>query len=106
MADEISELFPLGMHNTHTHTHTHRIEEQYGREVRIISVDFSGGMDIYPNLAEQLQDLDIGVLSKQFFFQMWFQVNSCLVWLTHYLCTCVCVYVYSVCWHLLRLHQK
>ena len=65
----------------HTCTHTHvftqtLIEQKYGREVRIISVDFSGGMDIYPNLAEQLQDLDIGILSK--FFS---DVVPCLVWL-------------------------
>ena len=39
-------------------------EQKYGREVLVIPVDFSDGMEIYPNLAEQLKDLDIGVLSK------------------------------------------
>ena len=39
-------------------------EQKYSCEVRIITVDFSDGMEIYPNLAEQLKDLDIGVLSK------------------------------------------
>ena len=47
------------------HTHSHSLAEQkYSREVRIIPVDFSNGMEIYPDLAEQLKDLDIGVLSK------------------------------------------
>ena len=39
-------------------------EEKYQREVRIISVDFSEGKNIYPNIAEQLQDLDIGILGE------------------------------------------
>ena len=39
-------------------------EQKYSREVRIISVDFSDGMKIYPNLAEQLRDLDIGTLGE------------------------------------------
>ena len=36
-------------------------------EVVVISVDFSDGFEIYklyPNIAAQLKDLDIGVLSK------------------------------------------
>ena len=60
---------------------THHIEQQYGREVRIISADFSGGMEIYPNLAEQLQDLDIGILSK-FFSDVVPSPWSCLIQLT------------------------
>ena len=52
----------------HTYIHTHTphslVEQKYSREVRIIPVDFSDGMEIYPSLAEQLKDLDIGVLSK------------------------------------------
>ena len=39
-------------------------EEKYKREVVVIPVDFSDGLEIYPNIAEQLKDLDIGVLSK------------------------------------------
>ena len=39
-------------------------EEKYNREVRIIPVDFSEGHEIYPRIADELQDLDIGVLSK------------------------------------------
>ena len=39
-------------------------EEKYGREVHIIPVDFSDGQEIYPRIAEELQDLDIGVLGK------------------------------------------
>ena len=53
---------------THTYIHTHTphslVEQKYSREVRIIPVDFSDGMEIYPSLAEQLKDMDIGVLSK------------------------------------------
>ena len=80
--DEISEYIPLTnlspsppQHTMliHTHTHTHLLylthaltEEKYKREVVVIPVDFSDGMDIYPNIAEQLKDLDIGVLSKLF----------------------------------------
>ena len=37
-------------------------EEKYGREVHIISVDFTKGRGIYPNLAKRMQDLDIGIL--------------------------------------------
>ena len=39
-------------------------EETYSCEVRIIPVDFSDGQEIYPHIAEELQDLDIGVLGK------------------------------------------
>ena len=37
--------------------------EKYGRESRVIPVDFSGGFDIYDPLAKELSSLDIGVLS-------------------------------------------
>ena len=40
-------------------------EEKYSREVVVIPVDFSDGMEIYPNIAEQLNDLDIGILGMQ-----------------------------------------
>ena len=39
-------------------------EEKYSCEVRIIPVDFSDGQEIYPRIAEELQDLDIGLLGK------------------------------------------
>ena len=39
-------------------------EEKYHREVIVIPVDLSDGLKIYPNIAEQLKDLDIGILSK------------------------------------------
>ena len=39
-------------------------EEKYSREVHIIPVDFSDGQEIYPRIAEELQDLDIGLLGK------------------------------------------
>ena len=32
------------------------------REVRVTPVDFSKGGEIYPDIAEELKDLDIGVL--------------------------------------------
>ena len=41
------------------------IEQKYNCEVVVIPVDFSDGMEIYPNIAEQLNDLDIGVLGMQ-----------------------------------------
>ena len=41
---------------------THLPEEKHNREVRIIPVDFSDGQELYPRIAEELQDLDIGVL--------------------------------------------
>ena len=68
----LSDPTPTHHAYTHTHTHTHLrlthtlTEEKYKREVVVIPVDFSDGMDICPNIAEQLQDLDIGVLSKLF----------------------------------------
>ena len=54
--------------NSSTFTHfAHALtEEKYGREVVVVPVDFSDGMEVYPNIAEQLKDLDIGVLSKLF----------------------------------------
>ena len=77
VADEISELIagsgitpppnPLHPHPPSTHTHIPSLpptEEKYGREVRTIPVDFSGGFEIYPQIAENLQDLDIGVLGE------------------------------------------
>ena len=66
VADEISELIgsisPLPSHSPSTHVCPSPTEEKYGREVRIIPVDFSDGFEIYPQIAEKLQDLDIGVL--------------------------------------------
>ena len=57
--------------HTYTHTYTHSstlylvlAEEKYNREVVVIPADFSDGLEIYPNTAGQLKDLDIGVLSK------------------------------------------
>ena len=53
------------MHHAH---YTHKLvltEEKYDREVLVIPVDFSDGMEIYPNIAEQLNDLDIGDLGMQ-----------------------------------------
>ena len=38
------------------------IGDKYGREVRIIPVDFSDGQVVYPKIAEELKDLDIGIL--------------------------------------------
>jgi hypothetical protein len=73
--DEISEYnkAPFSPHitHTHTHTHTHTLQshthtltgEKYGCEaVAIIPVDFSDGMEIYQNIAERLNDLDVGIL--------------------------------------------
>ncbi len=54
--------------HTHTHTHTHTIpstEANYaGREVRVVSVDFSEGANIFPQIAQSVQDLDIGILGQ------------------------------------------
>ncbi len=37
-------------------------EEKFNRDTRVIAVDFSGGYEIYEQLAKQLSALDIGVL--------------------------------------------
>ena len=56
--------------HTHTHTHTHTrtsltlSEEKYPVEVMILAVDFLSGQEVYPQIAEKIQDLDIGVLGK------------------------------------------
>ena len=50
---------PLSLSLSLTHTFT---EAQYGVEVMVIAVDFSSGQEIYPRLAQQLKNLDIGVL--------------------------------------------
>ena len=38
--------------------------EKYGRDTRVIPVDFTDGFEIYARLAEQLDSLDIGVLGN------------------------------------------
>ena len=38
------------------------IKEKHGRKTLVIPVDFSAGQAIYPAIAEQLRNLDIGVL--------------------------------------------
>jgi len=52
---------------TPSHPHTFILpctEEKYSREVCIIAVDFSDGLEIYSKIAEYLQDLDIGILGE------------------------------------------
>lgn len=40
------------------------VERTFNREVRIISVDFSQGQVVYPNIAEQIKDIDVGILGE------------------------------------------
>ncbi len=41
------------------------LENEYGRDTLVIPVDFStGGVNFYEGIAEQLKDLDIGVLGN------------------------------------------
>uniref|UniRef100_A0A673CD65 Hydroxysteroid (20-beta) dehydrogenase 2 n=1 Tax=Sphaeramia orbicularis TaxID=375764 RepID=A0A673CD65_9TELE len=40
------------------------IKDQYGRKTRTIQVDFTEGQSIYPLIAKELQDLEIGILGK------------------------------------------
>lgn len=37
-------------------------ENKYNREVRIVVVDFTDGQEVYPRMAEELKDMDIGIL--------------------------------------------
>ena len=39
-------------------------EEIYGTETKIITMDFTGGAEIYDGLPEKLAGLDIGILGK------------------------------------------
>ena len=48
----------------HGHDLLNFVEQQYHREVLVVPVDFSRGMEVYPYLAEQLKDLDIGILGE------------------------------------------
>ena len=45
------------------------VERFYNREVRIVSVDFSQAQVVYPNIAEQIRDIDVGILGEFFFYQ-------------------------------------
>ena len=36
----------------------------YGTETKVISMDFSGGVEIYDGLEEKLADLNIGILGE------------------------------------------
>lgn len=38
------------------------IESQYGRQTRVIQADFTGDESIYPDIAQQLKGLEIGIL--------------------------------------------
>ena len=40
------------------------LEEKHGRETLVIVVDFSGGMEIYSMIKDQLDTLDIGILGE------------------------------------------
>lgn len=37
-------------------------EKKYNREVRIVVVDFTDGQEVYPRIAGELKDLDVGIL--------------------------------------------
>ena len=39
-------------------------DEKYHREVHIIVVDFSDGQKVYPRIAAELKDRDIGILGQ------------------------------------------
>ena len=65
----------------------------------MIPVDFSRGKQIYPDLAEQLKDLDIGILGEndRLLAFLWgdygimYSVNcNCVLYLTIY---CACVFI-------------
>ena len=55
------DLYPEG--STLILYNTCSTEKLYNREVRIIVADYTRGQEVYPQIAEQLQDLDIGILS-------------------------------------------
>jgi len=40
------------------------LEEKYGRETLVVPVDFSKGLEIYSEIANQISHLDVGMLSK------------------------------------------
>ncbi len=64
VATEISEKLNRSLSLPHTHT-THSTEARYaGREVRVVPVDFSQGAEIFPQIAESVQDLDVGILGQ------------------------------------------
>ena len=75
VADEISETryclkhtHPPSLSHTHplTPSLSHTLTEaQYDVEVMVIAVDFSSGQKVYPQIAQQLKNLDIGVLSMR-----------------------------------------
>ena len=113
VADEISELavsscsfipltssflylfFSLLSPSPPSLTALHPPEEKYSRDVRIIAVDFSDGPELYPRIAEELQDLDIGVLGKlpsvaDQHLLLFKPLIGSAVWLTHFTC-CLCV---------------
>ena len=75
-------------------TALHPPEEMYGCEVRIIAADFSDGPELYPHIAEELQDLDIGLLGKvpsvAYQHLLFFKPLALLCGWTHFTC-CLCV---------------
>ena len=40
------------------------VERTFSREVRIITADFSQAQVVYPNIAEQIKDIDVGILGE------------------------------------------
>ena len=64
VAVEIGELSPSFIHIQFSLIHYNILlsEKKYGRDIRVISVDFSKGLRNFSKLAEQLQGLDVGIL--------------------------------------------
>ncbi len=38
--------------------------ERYGREVRVLSVDFSQGQQVYDDIQAEISDLDVAILGE------------------------------------------
>ena len=61
VAIEISELI---MHIPWLSCDSMVLGERYGREVRVLSVDFSQGQQVYDDIQAEISDLDVAILGE------------------------------------------
>ena len=40
------------------------VEERHKKKVLVMPIDFSSGLEVYHEISQQLQELDVGILGK------------------------------------------
>ena len=66
---------PRWLLSNHATVYVTTPEEKYSRDTLVIPVDFSGGLEIYDTIAEQIKDLQIGVLGRLVCYQFTYGIQ-------------------------------